>query len=128
MIGHVTLSLLKESLTDTAKEGKVALLFHFSREGDPVRTHIIEKIRGIERLIQGIDLLLAGGTSELAQEGIDAILESVDKAIPRCPELMQAALYMERAHFLEMKDRFQKLDDLLEVERPEPADTDRLLN
>jgi len=128
MIGSATLGLIKESLLATAKEGKVALLFHFSKEGDPIRAHIIKKIRGLERAAEGIDVILLGGTSDVAQEGFDMIIESIDGALPLVPTPFQEMFYEERAHFLEMKCRFQKLDELFAVERPEPRSKDILLN
>lgn len=116
MIGTATLTIIRDSLLASAKEGKVALLFHFSDERDPARRHLIEKIQGLERTAQGIDLVLAGGTSELVQEGIDMIISSIDHSIPHAPSELHKMFYAERAHFLEMKEKFKKLDEMLEVE------------
>jgi len=101
MIGTATLTIIRDSLLASAKEGKVALLFHFSDERDPARR---------------LDLVLAGGTSELVQEGIDMIISSIDHSIPHAPSELHKMFYAERAHFLEMKEKFKKLDEMLEVE------------
>lgn len=115
MLNSVTLEALKASLVATVKEGKIALLFHFSNEKDPVRGHIIRKIAALEKLIEGIDLVQAGGTAETAKEGLDLVIASIDETLPHVPPPFQETFYAERAHFIEMKDKFQKLDELLDV-------------
>ena len=119
MIHSIILNAIKDSLLATLKDAKVALLFLTEDYGPHLRTHLTEKIAGIEKLVEGIDVILAGGVSSVAQEGFDAIVESVDTAMPHIPEEFREAYFRERAHFLEMKEKFLKMDELLEVDSQE---------
>lgn len=114
-----SLEILKEQMKDSIKTCKVTVVLYGRGPNDPLVKYSNAKIKGLERIIEGAELMVLGGTSEVIQEGIEQILEAVGIVLTLGPPQLQESFYAERAFFIELKSRLQKLDELLEADRKE---------
>jgi len=73
-----------------------------------------QEIAGFELLYRGIDVLLSGGDSTVAIEGVDMIIGAMDKLLAVAPEKMDLThIWEARARQMSLRQRLEMVNDVL---------------
>jgi len=129
MLGSEVLNELRLNLLDAIKEGKVLLLFHY-KDGTPLHAAIRRKIAGMEKMVQGVEIINAGGTAYDVCAAIDEVIAAIEDVInlSHCQNCAEP-VYAERAAFMGMRAKFLKLEEMMTVgEVPMKDEGDVVLN